>query len=44
MKNSKNDSYDVIFRRSFRHPKSKKLIVAPPGKVFPIRVRRKKKK
>lgn len=30
----------VIFRRSFR-TRSGRLIIAPPGKVFPIRIRRK---
>ncbi len=33
--------YDIIFRKSFWHKWAKKLIVAPPGKVFVLYIRKK---
>lgn len=36
------DEFEVIFRRWFRHHATGKIIYAPPGKVFPLRIRRKR--
>lgn len=33
----------VIFVKSFRHAKTKKLIIAPPGKAFRLLIRKKSK-
>lgn len=36
------DTDYIIFRKSFRHWITKKIVVAPPGKVFAIHIRPKK--
>lgn len=40
--NKAQDTEYIIFRKSFRHWITKKIVVAPPGKVFAIRIRPKK--
>lgn len=40
---STNDAeFTIIYRKSFRHWRTGKIIVAPPGKVFAFKIRLKK--
>ncbi len=34
--------FTIIYRKSFRHWRTGKIIVAPPGKVFAFKIRLKK--